>query len=76
LIQPLQQIYEFIAGQKTINLFLRTIVGLVHSVVEETAPVNRAFLITILLKSMVRIVRFVEDPLELLRDLQQFYQIG
>lgn len=37
---------------------------------------NRKFLITILLKSMIRMLPFIEDGLALLRDIQQFYQIG
>lgn len=33
-------------------------------------------LLTILAKSMIRIMPYVEDALELLKDFQQFYQIG
>jgi len=50
--------------------------SLFHTVIEETLVGNRKFLITILLKSMIRMLPFVEDGTGLMRDIQQFYQIG
>lgn len=76
LIQPLQSLYELVAKQSTTNEFLRTIISLFHTVIEETLVGNRRFLITILLKSMIRMLPFIEDGVGLLRDIQQFYQIG
>lgn len=76
MIQPLQSLYELVAKQSTTNEFLRTIISLFHTVIEETLVGNRRFLITILLKSMIRMLPFIEDGMSLLRDIQQFYQIG
>lgn len=76
LIQPLQSLYELVAKQSTTNEFLRTIISLFHTVIEEILVGNRRFLITILLKSMIRMLPFIEDGVGLLRDIQQFYQIG
>ncbi len=64
------------AKQSTTNDFIKTIISLFHTVIEETLPQNRKFLITILLKSMIRMLPFIEDGMSLLRDIQQFYQIG
>ena len=44
------------------NKFLKTIIGLFHSVIEETTPQMRSFLITILTKSVARLMPFVEQP--------------
>ena len=58
------------------NDFLKTIISLFHNVIEETPAQMRSFLITILIKSVSRLMPFVENPVELLRDLSQFYNIG
>jgi hypothetical protein len=64
------------AQKCTNNEFLKTIIGLYHCVIEESEEVDRKLLLTILAKSMVRIMPYVENGLEILRDFQQFYQIG
>lgn len=76
LIGPLQQLYEYMATLRSTNEFLADILGLFHSVIEETDPGLRMFLITILTKSVSRLMPFCEDHVQLLRDLAQFYNVG
>ena len=64
------------AQRCTNNEFLKIIISFYGSIIEQTEQNERRLLLTIITKSMTRIMPFVEDPLELLKDLQQFYQIG
>lgn len=58
LITPLQQLYEHFASLVTTNQFLKIIISLFHSVIEETVAQLRTFLITILTKSVTRLMPF------------------
>ena len=64
------------ASLENTNVFIKTIISLLHNVIEETTPNLRSFLITILTKSVARLMPYCDDPIELLRDFSQFYNIG
>jgi hypothetical protein len=76
VIGPLQFLYEHMAQMCTNNEFLKIIIGLYHCVIEESEEGDRKMLLTILNKSIVRIMPYVENAWEMLKDFQQFYQIG